>query len=103
MISSLATPDGYITREFIEYYKSFARGGVGIVTIGETAIDLDYARGHYAQTHLANDGVITGLNALVESVQKYGAKLSVEINHTGRLINPKMLNGRNPIGPSPII
>ncbi len=103
MISSLATQDGYITREFIEYYKSFARGGVGIVTIGETAIDLEYARGHYAQTHLANDGVITGLNALAESIQKYGAKLSVEINHTGRLLNPRMIGGKSPIGPSPII
>ncbi|MFC1945980.1 FAD-dependent oxidoreductase [Chloroflexota bacterium] len=103
MITSLATPDGYITREFIEYYKSFARGGAGIVTIGETAIDTKYARGHYAQTHLGDDGVITGLNALVEAVHRYGAKLSVEINHSGRLVSPTMLGGKNPIGPSSII
>jgi 2,4-dienoyl-CoA reductase-like NADH-dependent reductase (Old Yellow Enzyme family)/thioredoxin reductase len=102
MISGLSTPDGYITSEFIEYYRAFARGGAGIVTIGETAIDTDYARGHYAQTHLGDDGVINGLNALAEAVHQYGAKLSVEINHSGRLVSPKMLNGRNPIGPSPI-
>jgi 2,4-dienoyl-CoA reductase-like NADH-dependent reductase (Old Yellow Enzyme family) len=32
-IPCLATPDGFVTRELIEYYKSLARGGAGIVTM----------------------------------------------------------------------
>ena len=39
-IPCLTTPDGFVTRELIEYYKLLARGGAGIVTIGDTAIDF---------------------------------------------------------------
>jgi 2,4-dienoyl-CoA reductase-like NADH-dependent reductase (Old Yellow Enzyme family)/thioredoxin reductase len=39
---------------------------------------------------------------LAEAVQKYGAKISIELDHSGRLSSPRVINGRNPIGPSPI-
>ena len=42
-IPCLASPDGFVTRELIEYYKSLARGGAAIVTIGDTPIDFEYA------------------------------------------------------------
>ena len=31
-VPSLASGDGFATRELIEYYKSLARGGAGLVT-----------------------------------------------------------------------
>ncbi|OGO17528.1 MAG: hypothetical protein A2Z02_02335 [Chloroflexi bacterium RBG_16_48_7] len=103
MLSCLSTPDGYVTRDLIEFYKAFAKGGAGIVTVGDTAIDAEYARGHFAQMQLGDDSVITGLNELVEAVERYGAKISIEINHSGRLVSHRMLKGKSPIGPSPII
>lgn len=102
MLSCMATPDGFVTREMIEFYKQFARGGAGIVTIGDAAIDFDYAPGHLWQLNLGDDRVVTGLNLLVEAIQRYGAKISIEINHAGRWSSPKVLNGKNPIGPSSI-
>lgn len=102
MLPCLATMDGFVTREMIDFYQAFARGGAGIVTIGDTAIDFDYARGHFGQLNLGDDRVIGGLSDLVEAVQKYGAKISIELNHPGRLSPPLVLNGRNPIGPSPV-
>ena len=102
MLSCLATPDGYVTPELIEFYRSMAKGGAGIVTVGDTAIDAEYARGHFSQMHLGDDSVITGLYALVEAIQRYGAKASIEINHSGRLVSQKLLKGKSPIGPSPI-
>jgi 2,4-dienoyl-CoA reductase-like NADH-dependent reductase (Old Yellow Enzyme family)/thioredoxin reductase len=98
MLSCLATPEGYVTQEMIEFYKSFAQGGAGIVTIGDTGIDNEYSRGHYSQTHVGDDSVITGLNALVEAIQAYGAKVSIELNHSGRNVGQRMLKGKNPIG-----
>lgn len=102
MLACMATPDGFVTREMIEFYQSFARGGAGIVTIGDAAIDFDYARSHFGQLNLGDDRVVPGLSTLVEAVQKYGAKISIELDHAGRLSPPKVLNGRNPIGPSPL-
>ncbi|MBN2062698.1 MAG: FAD-dependent oxidoreductase [Deltaproteobacteria bacterium] len=94
----LTTHDGFVTREMVAYYKNFARGGAGIITIGESPIDFEYAKGHEFQLNLGDDRVINGLSVLVEEVHRYGAKLSIEIHHPGRYV----LNGRPTIGPSPI-
>ena len=94
--------DGFATRDTIEFYRSFARGGAGIVTVGASAIDYDYSIAHPLQLNLSDDHAISGLSALVEAIQRYGAKASIEINHAGRLSSPRLLNGKNPIGPSPI-
>src|SRR5208337_3567539 len=94
----LTTHDGFVTREMVAYYQNFARGGAAIITIGESPIDFEYAKGHEFQLNLGDDKVINGLSRLVEAVHRYGAKLSIELHHPGRYV----LNGRPTIGPSPI-
>ena len=96
----LASPEGYVTNEMIEYYKSFARGGVGIVTIGESPIDFVHAKGHRFQLNLGTDDVMAGLSRIAEAIQKYGAKASIEINHNGSQI---ISSGLPPISSSPLI
>jgi len=98
----LATPDGYVTRELIEWSKALARGGAGIVTIGDSAIDFEYARDHEGQLNIGTDHVIPGLSTLVEVIHRYGAKASIELTHGGRNVRPQLINGKNPIGPSAI-
>jgi 2,4-dienoyl-CoA reductase-like NADH-dependent reductase (Old Yellow Enzyme family)/thioredoxin reductase len=102
ILPSLATPDGFVTRELIEFYRSFARGGAGIVTVGDTPVDFDYAPGHFGMLNLGDDRVMGGLSSMAEAIKRYGAKISIELNHSGRLVSPRVLNGRSPIGPSPI-
>ncbi|HUT71495.1 MAG TPA: FAD-dependent oxidoreductase [Desulfatiglandales bacterium] len=97
-----ATPDGFMTREMIEFYRSLARGGAAIITIGDTPVDFEYARGHFGQLNLGDDRVIAGLSTMAEAIHTYGAKISIELNHAGRLASPRILNGKNPIAPSPI-
>jgi 2,4-dienoyl-CoA reductase-like NADH-dependent reductase (Old Yellow Enzyme family) len=46
----LASHDGYVTREMVAYYQHLARGGAGIITIGESPIDVEYASGHEFST-----------------------------------------------------
>ncbi|HUJ68459.1 MAG TPA: FAD-dependent oxidoreductase [Syntrophorhabdales bacterium] len=94
----LTTHDGFVTREMVAYYQNFARGGAAIITIGESPIDFEYAKGHEFQLNLGDDKVINGLSRLVEAVHRYGAKLSIELHHPGRYV----LNGRPTIGPSAI-
>ena len=94
----LASHDGYVTREMVAYYQNLARGGAGIITVGESPIDGGYAKSHEFQLNLGDDKVINGLSVLAEAVHRYGAKLSIEVNHSGRFT----LNNRDTIGPSPI-
>ena len=61
MLAGMASPDGFVTREMIEFYQAFARGGAGIVTVGDALTDYDYAPGHFYQLNLGDDRVISGL------------------------------------------
>lgn len=94
---------GYVSRETIEFFRAFAKGGAGIVTIGDSSVDFLYARDHYGQLNLDNDGAIGGLTLLAEAVHRYGAKISIEINHSGAGgANGLIGTGKNPIAPSPV-
>jgi 2,4-dienoyl-CoA reductase-like NADH-dependent reductase (Old Yellow Enzyme family)/NADPH-dependent 2,4-dienoyl-CoA reductase/sulfur reductase-like enzyme len=97
-----ATPEGFMTREMIEFYRSFAKGGAAIITIGDTPVDFEYARGHFGQLNLGDDRVVAGLSTMAEAIHAYGAKISIELNHAGRLASPRVIHGKNPIAPSPI-
>lgn len=94
----LGSPDGYVTKELIAYYQAIARGGAGIVTIGETPVDYKYAKRHEYQLNISDEKVIGGLSVLVEAVHRYGAKLSIELNHGGG----SLINREEAIAPSPI-
>ena len=39
----LCTSDGMITPEFIKFTAAFARGGAGIVTVGDSPVNQAYA------------------------------------------------------------
>lgn len=94
----LGSPDGYVTKELIAYYQAIARGGAGIITIGETPVDYKYAKRHEYQLNIGNEKIIAGLSVLVEAVHRYGAKLSIELNHGGGAL----INREEAIAPSPI-
>jgi len=98
----LATPDGHPSRELIDYYKAKARGGAGIVTVGESAVDSTYAITHAGQLLIDSDKMIPWLSELAEAIKRYGAKASLELCHGGRQTVPGLIGGRKPIAPSPI-
>ncbi len=98
----LATPEGWVTPELIAYYRAYAQGGFGCVTVGDSPIDTDFARGHDASINLGADEGVIGLTELAETISCCGAQVSIEINHAGRNAKPRLLGGRHPIAPSPI-
>ncbi len=101
-LQAVATTDGLVTPEIIEFFRPYARGGFGTVTVGDSLVDLDYAPGHLLSIGLGKDDVVPGLSDLAESVFRYGAQISIEIDHAGRNARRDLLKGRNPIAPSPI-
>ncbi len=77
----LAGIDGDVTRELIEWEKSFARGGAGIVTIGDSPImdEIASKAGHILS--LGTDKTVGALSRLAEAIQRYGAKASIELTY----------------------
>ena len=39
----LCTKEGLVTEEFVRFTESFAKGGAGIVTVGDSPINQEYA------------------------------------------------------------
>jgi 2,4-dienoyl-CoA reductase-like NADH-dependent reductase (Old Yellow Enzyme family)/thioredoxin reductase len=100
--ANMLSPIGLVTPELINFFRNYARGGFGTVTVGDTVIDTEYSPGHDLSLNLGNDDVITGLSEMAENVFRYGAQVSIEISHAGRNARRRLLGGKNPIAPSPI-
>ena len=101
-LPNLGGATGFVTRELVEYYRAKAKGGAGIVTVGESAIDSEYAPSHGAQIVVDHDNKIPGLNALAEAIKRYGARASLQLCHAGRQTTPDLIGKKKPIAPSPI-
>jgi 2,4-dienoyl-CoA reductase-like NADH-dependent reductase (Old Yellow Enzyme family)/NADPH-dependent 2,4-dienoyl-CoA reductase/sulfur reductase-like enzyme len=94
------SPDGYLTRENIAYYRLKARGGAAVVTIGESIVHTPTGKSHPKQIPLDDKGVIPSLVEAADAIHQYGAIASIELSHGGMQCDPVFLGGRRPIGPS---
>ncbi|MBP2650368.1 MAG: FAD-dependent oxidoreductase [Firmicutes bacterium] len=103
MVPCMATPEGWVTKELIEFYRPFAKGGAAIVTVGDSAVNWTHAMDHEGQINLGDDNVKMGLDQLADEIQRYGAVISVELNHGGRFSNSINLasKGLKPVSSTP--
>jgi len=94
MGSYLGGADGHITERHKRFYEERARGGVGLVTTEVVAVD--YPRGA-AMTHqlgLSDDSFIAGLRDLTDRIHALGAKISVQLQHAGKVSTKDLADGR---------
>ncbi|OGN96902.1 MAG: hypothetical protein A2Z77_00455 [Chloroflexi bacterium RBG_13_51_36] len=96
------TLTGEITIDLIEFVGAQARSGAGIVTIGATPVDYDRARDFYGSMSVVHDYDVQALKLIADEAHRYGAKLSVELTHAGRVAHPALLNGKPALAPSVI-
>ncbi|MFV0439592.1 MAG: FAD-dependent oxidoreductase, partial [Desulfopila sp.] len=104
MVPCMATPEGWVTKELITFYRAFARGGAGIVTVGDSAINFEHAMDHEGQLNLGDDDVKMGLDDLADEIHKFGSVISIELNHGGRFSNSLNLakKGLKPVSSTPM-
>jgi len=73
----------FYTREAYEMYNQIARGGAGIVTLGEAGVHSLTDHAHPTMPHLDDTATLPRLIQTVDTVHKYGALASVELTHSG--------------------
>ena len=101
MENQFATPDGQPTERLIDYFEARARGGVGLITLGASAIDARHKEVP-SSIHFADDSVIANHRALTEAVHAHGAKIQPQLAHAGPDgLGPEM-HGVEALGPSAI-
>jgi 2,4-dienoyl-CoA reductase-like NADH-dependent reductase (Old Yellow Enzyme family)/thioredoxin reductase len=79
----LTDPKGFMTTEHIEYFRTIAKGGAGIITLGNCTVDIEHYQDEPRQVALDNDHYIPGLTRLVDMFELYGVVGQLELNHAG--------------------
>ena len=76
----LCTKEGAITEEFVAYTEAFARGGAGIVYVGDSPINQAYADENHYTVNLADPFITHGLFRVADAIHRYGALAGIELN-----------------------
>ena len=79
-----ANPDGTVSDKTIAYYGARAKGGVGLIITGIVRINNEDGTAGPNQLSLADDSYIPGFKRLVDEIHGHGAKVFVQIQHSGR-------------------
>ena len=85
---NLASKDGRVTTEFVNLFRSFARGGAAVITIGNSVVDIKEASDEERQLDLSTDECILSLTLFAEMCAGFGTQASLEINHNGKDSDP---------------
>ncbi len=92
--------DGSLNEELIRYSETRARGGVGLVQVGSVTVAHPEAVGAPRQAACARDDQIPQYRELAERVHKYGAKLSLQLQHPGLVSGVSAASGYPMLAPS---
>ena len=99
-LSQHTNTDQSVNQGVVEFYRAQAKGGAGLITVMETAVDEDRAITQPLQLNLGHDRYICALTEVVEAIKYYGAVASIQLNHGGRQSASAFIGGRRPIGPT---
>ncbi|MFH0976789.1 MAG: NAD(P)/FAD-dependent oxidoreductase [Spirochaetota bacterium] len=93
---------GFSTEKLVHFLSARAKGGVALITTGETCVHPGGRVGLKNEMKLENDNDIAPLSEIVKSVQKEGAKIVLQLNHAGRYSPGKKVGGQS-VAPSAIM
>ncbi|MCM2674933.1 NADH:flavin oxidoreductase [Alkalicoccobacillus plakortidis] len=80
-----ATTEGFVTDKMINYYRSFAKGGFGLIITEGTYIDDKHSQTYQFQPGIAFDGQAQEWKKVVDAVHSEGGKIFMQLQHTGPL------------------
>lgn len=96
---NLAQTDGRVSDDIIRFYGAMAETGVGLVTIGASAVSLE--GGSTANgMHMGHARYEDGLKRLADTIRQKGVLSSAQIFHVGAQGNTHY-TGQPVLGPSP--
>ena len=81
---NVATSDGTMTRDFVDWMRPFARGGVCTLYVGNATVDKLECHDEETQIDLGTDRCILPLSWYAEMAAQYNCHASFEVNHNGK-------------------
>ncbi|WP_100011807.1 NADH:flavin oxidoreductase [Lentibacillus sediminis] len=96
-----ATFEGLATDQMVSYYTSFAQGGFGLIITEGNYIDDKYSQTYPHQPGIVYDEQVEGWKKVVDSVHQAGAKIFMQLQHSGALSQGNRFAGET-IAPSAV-
>jgi len=106
-LEGMATADGRPTQSLKKLYFRLAEAEVGLIVTSAALVDGDaykkrrYVEGRAYDLAMDEDRYVEDWKELIDGVHARGAKIAMQIVHTGRQENPK-IRGSRPIAPSAV-
>ncbi len=94
MGSNFAETDGTCGERIQAYYEARAKGGAGLLTMGVCSIAYPHGTGEPFQVGVSRDDFIPGLAAVAERVHRHGAKIAMQLQHSGKTAALDRAQGR---------
>ncbi|MGC9195120.1 MAG: FAD-dependent oxidoreductase [Syntrophobacteraceae bacterium] len=89
-----------VTDRLVDFYAERARGGAGLIVVGNTTVDEVAGFPLYIGAH--SDDFVPGLTRLASVIKENGARAAVQLNHAGRYSHSALMGGKKPVAPSAI-
>lgn len=80
---NLASADGLVTHDFVDWFRMFARGGASTLYVGNCSIDISESKDEAFQLDLSNPNSVLPLTWYADMCKQYQCHASLEINHNG--------------------
>ncbi len=75
---------GFVTDDFVSYFRQYARGGVAVCHVGNCSIDITESSDEARQLQLSDPDCVQPLRKFSEMCSVYGAQGSLELTHNGK-------------------
>lgn len=82
--TGLGGTDGAVTDRLIRHYREMARGRPGLLIVEYTYVDKLASKSMQCQLGCADTEHIPGLSWLARTIQSYGVKAGIQLEHAGR-------------------
>lgn len=92
---------GRVNRAIVNHYEQRAKGGVGLIIVEVTCVDTPLGLNTPDMLRMDTDECIEGHQKITDAVHKHGAKVMLQLSHTGRGAKPDVI-GAQPVGPSAV-
>ncbi len=101
--------DGFVTEDYVSWYRDFAKGGLGLIHSGAVYV-MEEGKVVPFQPGLDHDDKIPGFRRVAEEVHRFGCLFLAQLNHPGRQLFPvpglvlgkDHLNDIDVVAPSPV-
>ena len=80
---NLASTDGLVTHDFVDWFRQFARGGVCTLYVGNCSVDITECKDEAYQLDMAQEHGVLPMSWYADMCKQYACHASFEINHNG--------------------